>query len=205
MDVIISPKLQDFVWEIKRKERFSIKEIIILKSIISSEVKWMIYVDDIMDFLFVIGISLFVKNFANIFSVEIGAALHLFITGTIFISHKLFWYLNTTYSIYKGFKNDGIRCSEVEAVSKIVSIIFSKHCASNFLVITNFLYSHKTQKEVFEPLVAEWQYEYFEDLRNKRFRRAKMTNLRWTYHFLTAMWQKSPIGDLIEFISKFAK
>ncbi len=62
MDVIISPKLQDFVWEIKRKERFSIKEIIILKSIISSEVKWMIYVDDIMDFLFVIGISLFVKK-----------------------------------------------------------------------------------------------------------------------------------------------
>ena len=205
MGVLVSFKLQNFVWEIKRKEIFSIKEIIILKSIISSEVKWRIYVSYIMDFLFVIAISLLVKKIANTFSVEIGVVLHFITTQIIFISHKLFWYLNTTYSLYKGFINDGIKCSEVETVSKTISIILSKHCASNLLVITNFLYSHKSQKEVFEPLVAEWQHEYFEDLRNKRFGRAKFTNVRWSYHFLAAMWQKSPIGDLIEFVIKIAK
>jgi len=77
--------------------------------------------------------------------------------------------------------------------------------SNKLLTISSFFYSPKTQKEVFEPIVAEWQYEYFEDLRNKRFGRAKCTNLRWTYHFIAAMLQKSPIGDLIEFISKIAK
>lgn len=77
--------------------------------------------------------------------------------------------------------------------------------SSSLIKVSELLFSSKTQKEVFNPIVAEWHYEYFEDLKNKRFIKSKLTNLRWTYHFLVAMWQKSPIGDLIEFISKFWK
>ena len=32
-----------------------------------------------------------------------------------------------------------------------------------------------------------------------------MINLRNTYGFIIAIWQKSPIGDLIEFVVKIAK
>ncbi|MGI8884846.1 MAG: hypothetical protein ACR2IA_11465 [Pyrinomonadaceae bacterium] len=75
----------------------------------------------------------------------------------------------------------------------------------NLLKVSSFLYSTRIQNEVFEPIVAEWQFEYCEDLKNERFGRSKITNLRWTYHFLAAMIQKSPIGDLIELIRKFKK
>ncbi len=75
----------------------------------------------------------------------------------------------------------------------------------NLLKISDFLYSPKTQEEIFKPIVAEWHFEFFEDLNKGRTLKAKWTNIRWTYNFLAAMWQKSPIGDLIEFISKIAK
>ncbi len=67
------------------------------------------------------------------------------------------------------------------------------------------MFSTKTQKEIFEPIVADWQEEYFEALFKKEIWKARWINVRYTYAFLAAMWQKSPIGDLIEFISKFAK
>ena len=73
------------------------------------------------------------------------------------------------------------------------------------LIICRFIYSSKTQKEVFEPIAADWQEEYFEALSKKEFLKARWINVRYTYAFLVAMWQKSPIGDLIEFISKLAK
>ncbi len=75
----------------------------------------------------------------------------------------------------------------------------------NLLSISSFLYSVKNQKEVFEPIVAEWHFEFFEDLKKGRVLKAKWTNIRWTYHFLVAMLQKSPIGDFIEFIRKLMK
>ncbi len=75
----------------------------------------------------------------------------------------------------------------------------------NLLKISDFLFSPKTQKEIFEPIVAEWYFEFFEDLNKGRALKAKWTNIRWTYNFLTAMLQKSPIGDLFEFISKLWK
>ena len=74
-----------------------------------------------------------------------------------------------------------------------------------WLKIVIFLYSSKTVREVFEPIVADWQEEYFEALFKKEIWKARWINVRYTYAFLAAMWQKSPIGDLIEFISKFAK
>lgn len=75
----------------------------------------------------------------------------------------------------------------------------------NFLKITTFLYSTQTQKQVFEPIASDWEEEYFEALFKKEIWKARWINVRYTYAFLAAMWQKSPIGDLIEFISKFAK
>lgn len=77
---------------------------------------------------------------------------------------------------------------------------------SSFLQkITSFVFSVKTQKEVFEPTIADWQEEYFEALFKKEIWKARWINVRYTYAFLGAMWQKSPIGDLIEFVSKIAK
>jgi hypothetical protein len=73
------------------------------------------------------------------------------------------------------------------------------------LVICRFIYSSKTQKEIFEPIASDWQEEYFEALNKKVIWKARWINLRYTYAFLGAMWQKSPIGDLIELISKIAK
>ena len=75
----------------------------------------------------------------------------------------------------------------------------------NLLKISDLLFSPKTQKEIFEPIVADWQEEYFEALFKKEIWKARWINVRYTYAFLVAMWQKSPIGDLIEFISKLAK
>ena len=71
--------------------------------------------------------------------------------------------------------------------------------------LTNFLYSPKNQKEIFEAIIADWQEEYFEALLKKEIWKARWINVRYTCAFLAAMWQKSSIGDLIEFISKLAK
>ena len=75
----------------------------------------------------------------------------------------------------------------------------------NVTYIVNFLYSDKIQKEVFDPIVADWQEEYFEALFKKEIWKAHWINIRYTYAFIIAMWQKSPVGDLIEFIRKIAK
>ncbi len=96
-------------------------------------------------------------------------------------------------------------------IFNIMNIVFSTKTlfiyssSSKFLSLINFLYSTKTKKEVFEPIVADWQEEYFEALFKKEIWKARWINVRYTYAFLITMLQKSPIGDLIEFISKIAK
>ncbi len=89
--------------------------------------------------------------------------------------------------------------------NKIKTKKISKLWSSKLLSFTGFLYAPKTQKEVFEATVADWQEEYFEALFKKEIWKARWINVRYTYAFLIAMWQKSPIGDLIEFVRKFAK
>lgn len=73
-----------------------------------------------------------------------------------------------------------------------------------FLEVSKFLFSLKTQKDTFEPIIADWQEEYFEALFKKEIWKARWINIRYTYAFIVAMWQKSPIGDLIEFVRKIA-
>lgn len=77
--------------------------------------------------------------------------------------------------------------------------------SAKFLKISGRLYSEKTQKEVFEQIAGEWNDEVYKVLEKNKDASLFMTNARNTYFFLKAMWQKSPIGDLIEFISKIAK
>lgn len=78
---------------------------------------------------------------------------------------------------------------------------------SSFILgqIVYFFYSKKIQKEIFEPIAADWQKEYFEALFKKEIWKSRWTNVRYTYAFIVAMIQKNPIGDLIEFVRKFAK
>lgn len=77
--------------------------------------------------------------------------------------------------------------------------------SKNLSGISKFSYSVKTQKEVFDPIIADWQEEYFEALFKKEIWKARWINVRYTYAFIVAMWQKSPIGDLIEFVRKIAR
>lgn len=86
---------------------------------------------------------------------------------------------------------------EINKSKRIINIEFS--------YIIRFLYSNKTQRDVFEPITADWQEEYFEALFRKEIWKARWINVRYIYAFLIAMWQKSPIGDLIEFVRKFAR
>ncbi|MGC2235977.1 MAG: hypothetical protein WA584_07440 [Pyrinomonadaceae bacterium] len=73
------------------------------------------------------------------------------------------------------------------------------------LKISQIFFDNKEQKEIFVPTVGDWNEEIFEALSKKDIWRARWINVRYTYAFLAAMWQKSPIGDLIEFVTKIAK
>ncbi len=66
-------------------------------------------------------------------------------------------------------------------------------------------YSQKTKETIFDPLKADWQSELIDAKLNNRTWDALRINICYSYAFLSAMLQKSPIGDLIEFISKTAK
>jgi hypothetical protein len=88
---------------------------------------------------------------------------------------------------------------------KIEANLQNQQLSLKFLRISNFLFSNKNQKEIFEPIIVDWQEEYFQALFKKEIWKARWINVRYTYAFLAATWQKSPIGDLIEFVIKIAK
>lgn len=73
------------------------------------------------------------------------------------------------------------------------------------LKLSELLFSDKTQKEIFLQIMADWNEEIYETLKDKKESSLFMINSRNTYTFILAMWMKTPIGDLIEFIRKFAK
>jgi hypothetical protein len=79
-----------------------------------------------------------------------------------------------------------------------------KVVSNTFVEISKFLFSAKTQKDTFEPIVADWQEEYFEALHKKEIWKVRWINVRYTYAFIMAMWQKSPLGDLLEYVRKIA-
>lgn len=88
---------------------------------------------------------------------------------------------------------------------KTSNFLLSKPHRYNLLKITGFLFSIKTQKEIFEQTMTDWNFELYKALEKKEIWKAHWINVRYTYAFLAAMWQKSPLGDLIEFVIKLAK
>jgi len=144
----------------------------------------------------------------------------LFAISTFFTGIALLLFF--TYSLLLFQRDNGlsfyheilVRIVAVVAVIVALFVIYNRAKISGkvhsfyivrFLQVSKFLCSHKIQIEVFEPIIADWQVEYFEALFKKEIWKARWINVRYTYAFLAAMWQKSPIGDLIEFISKFWK
>ena len=73
------------------------------------------------------------------------------------------------------------------------------------LKMSELLFSEKTQKETFETAMADWNFEIFEAIKKDRDVNLLMINVRHIYGFLAAMWQKSLVGDLIEFVGRSTK
>jgi hypothetical protein len=205
MDITISPQLQNFVLEVREKGNVTLKEILILKSLLSDKRKWVILTDSFMDFLFLIGATMIFQIPRRVLGFENSLLFYFLTTGLVYGANKLLWSFIRYRNLYQNLKSIGVHCSEIEVLSTKFRLVAWKHSASNFLIISYFLFSAKTQKEIFEPIVADWQEEYFEALFKKEIWKARWINVRYTYAFLGVMWQKSPIGDLIEFISKIAK
>lgn len=86
---------------------------------------------------------------------------------------------------------------------KELKVVIPSHY--KLLKISEILFSAKTQKEVFEMIMADWDDEIHTALEKNKDTNLFMINLRNFYSFFASMWLKSPIGDLIEFIGKFAK
>jgi len=67
------------------------------------------------------------------------------------------------------------------------SISIKQAPGSRFRSIVTFLYSQKTVEEVFDPLIADWRFEYFEALDQKRRWKARWISVRYVYSLLMAM------------------
>ncbi len=74
-----------------------------------------------------------------------------------------------------------------------------------FWEIPALFYSNKTKETVFKPIISDWQVELTEAKLKNEFWKAFEINIRYSFAYLSAMIQKSPIGDLIEFVKKIAK
>jgi hypothetical protein len=73
-----------------------------------------------------------------------------------------------------------------------------------FWEIPNIFYSPKTKETVFEPLKSDWQTELTNTkLRNHTWKTFEI-NFRYSTAFIFAMVQKSPLGELIEYVRKIA-
>jgi hypothetical protein len=72
------------------------------------------------------------------------------------------------------------------------------------LKLSQLLFSAKTQNETFLPAMSDWDEEIFELLKKDKYASVFMINVRNAYGFIMAMWQKSPLGDLLEYVRKIA-
>jgi hypothetical protein len=70
--------------------------------------------------------------------------------------------------------------------------------------IPNLFYSSRTKENIFEPLKTDWQDELTNaKLQNQTLKIVEI-NIRYSMAFISAMIQKSPLGDLLEYVRKFA-
>ncbi len=80
--------------------------------------------------------------------------------------------------------------------------LISKPFRYKLFKVSQVFFSPKTQKEVFQPIISDWDEEIFEALKENKDANLFMINVRNTYGFIMAMWQKSPLGDLLEYVRK---
>lgn len=203
MRLAISENLRQSFLEAKMKKIISIKELSQLQTQIFRDKKWIVYGDYFIDFLMTFGICLIINFLANRLKIDINFITLLIIAEIVFRIYKLTAYISNLRHLYRLLKEDGIEVSEIENFRQFITNDTFR--IYKILKLTELIYSPKTQKEIFEPIVVDWQEEYFEALSKKEIWKAHWINVRYTYAFLAAMWMKSPIGDLIEFIRKFAK
>jgi hypothetical protein len=70
--------------------------------------------------------------------------------------------------------------------------------------IPNIFFSPLTKENVFEPLKTDWQDELTNaKLQNQTWKSFEI-NIHYSIAFISAMIQKSPLGDLLEYVRKFA-
>lgn len=104
-----------------------------------------------------------------------------------------------------GFVGFSHRQTNFERNSSSKKLKLSQPLRYKLLKLSELLYSPLTQKEIFLPAMADWDKEIYDALVKNRDAELFIVNARNTYGFILAMWRKSPIGDLIEFIIKIAK
>jgi hypothetical protein len=68
--------------------------------------------------------------------------------------------------------------------------------------IPNWAFSSKTKKEVFDPLMSDWQNELLEAKQQDQTWKALEINIKYSGAFIWAMLQRSPIGDAVEVVRK---
>lgn len=73
-----------------------------------------------------------------------------------------------------------------------------------FWEVPNLFYSPKTKQTVFQPIKSDWQNELTEAKLRNQFWKAFEINIRYSFAFLSAMLQKSPLGSLFEIFRKIA-
>lgn len=61
-----------------------------------------------------------------------------------------------------------------------------KPFGTNSLGIIEFLFSDSTVEKTFKPLIADWRFEYFEALNQKRTWKARWISVRYRYAFIKA-------------------
>jgi hypothetical protein len=67
------------------------------------------------------------------------------------------------------------------------SSLIGRAPGTTFHSVVDFLYSPKTVRETFEPIIADWRVEYFEALSQKKVWKTRWICVRYTYSFIMAM------------------
>lgn len=197
-------KLEDLRLKINVKRAFSVFDLIRFVSLSKSERKRKAYYF-VGDFLLVSGISAFFFMLISILQLRNQTELLVIVVVLIYVVNKLFWKFRLAISVFRVFGEMGIESSEINYLKGKFWGVGSSHCTSNFLKVSGFLFSSKNQSEIFAQIAADWREEYFDALYAKEIWRSRGINVRYTYQYLKAMWVKSPISDLIEFVIKIAK
>lgn len=71
--------------------------------------------------------------------------------------------------------------------------------------IPNLFYSTNTQEMVFDPIRSDWKQERVDAKTHGTVISRVAVDIRYSFGFMGAMLAKSPIGEVVEFVGKFAR